>query len=258
MHIYIPTRGRPHKQTTLYALPTALRAHTTLVVHPNELAEYRLCHPTQRVVPLASDVIGIAATRQWIMEQHQGEYLCMLDDDLKFFVKTVPERKIVAAAPTQIEAMFAQLAEWLQAGIAHCGITPRSLNWQHPGPFMTNTRMMHVLAYNVPVVLRAGCSFTHGVPSTFSMDDFHMTLQLFAVGYGNRVDVDNCTSPSASNSAGGASLWRTLQTQNASAERLAELHPGFVNVKIKQRWQGMDGDRKDVIIQWQKAARKCT
>lgn len=249
MKIYIPTRGRASRQITYHALPPELRERTTLVVYPEEEEAYRKSEPTARI--LVRPVRGIPRTRQFILEQ--GGKLCMLDDDLSFANRENEKRAQINATSEQTLAMFARLEHWLDEGFTHCGITVRFLNWQHQG-FLQNTRMMHCLAYNADEVLRAGCSFTAGITDDkFSMEDFHMTLQLLRAGHSNRVDVDNCVSPSPSNAAGGWSDIRTQETQNASAERLAALHPDFVRVKVKPAWRGMGTERKDVTIQWQKA-----
>lgn len=253
MQIFIPTMGRPTNQKTLKALPMSLYDRITLVVPMTEVERYKRNCTVCRVQGVTAK--GIAATRQWIMENSHDDYLVMLDDDLAFFQKDA-QRKIIGATPDEIEKAFKWLEMQLTGAfaVAHAGITIRSLNYQHPGPFMENTRMMHVLAYNRKTVAAAGCSFTKGVNSSFSMDDFHMTLQLLRKGYSNRLQVDFCTNPSASNSEGGASLWRTLATQNASAEALGKLHKGFVKVTAKKAvWKGMEGERKDVIVQWRKA-----
>jgi len=252
MLIFIPTMGRKSTQKTLRNLPSSLRELTTLVVPTGEVGSYEFHHRNTKII--GTDAKGIAATRQWILEQNKNEkFLVMLDDDLDFFYKDA-ERKIKPITVPQHEAAFGLLEEWVKSGFTHAGITIRSLNWQHPGPHMEVTRLMHVLAYNPKAVLKAGCDFTKGVNHKFSMDDFHMTLQLLRKGHPNRLNVDACINPSPSNSAGGASLWRTLETQNYSAERLAALHPDFVSVRVKKaEWKGMEGERKDVVVQWRKA-----
>lgn len=257
MIIYIPTRGRLTRQTTFNALPPSLQAQAIFVVDSGKGVGYAGRYPTAKgVMELPSGLKGIAFIRQYIMEHCDEQRLVMLDDDLTLFVKN-EERKIVGATPIQVEDMFKELEHWLHSGFAHAGITPRFLNWQDTADYKDATRMMHVLAYDRYAVNAAGARFTAGVDSTFSMDDFHMTLQLLRAGCPNRVSLSNCTSPSASNSTGGASEWRTTATHNASAERLAELHPGFVKVKVKQDWKGMGGgERKDVTVQWQKALKR--
>jgi hypothetical protein len=257
--IYIPTRGRVGRQITLGQLPPALRERTTLVTYPEERDRYQLYHGREvhAVVARPKECQGMAAVRQWILKESSDDRLVMLDDDVRFFIKTgAPDaggrRKIIAATPRdKIEMM-----EWLHATlgtVAHASLTPRSLNFDHPGPHIEATRMMYVLAYDRKRTLAAGADFTAGLLPTSSMSDFHMTLQLLRAGLVNVVSTNYCTNPSVSNSAGGCSVYRTLETQNESAERLARLHPGYVKVVERKGWKGMDAARKDVIVQWRKA-----
>jgi len=256
MIIYIPTRGRVNRQTTLNDLTPELQQRTILVVDAGQGATHKLRwgSTVRDVWEVPPKFQGIAYIRHFIMENSPDPLLCMLDDDLRLNTKD-KNWQIILSKPDQVNAMFAQLETWLlEDGLAHVSLTPRFLNWQFHQPFREVTRMMHVLAYNTQIVKKAGASFIKNVGNTFSMDDFHMTLQLFEAGLKNRVDLINCTSPSVSNSTGGASTWRTTQSHNASADLLAMLHPKHVKVKVKQDWKGMEkGERKDVIVQWQRA-----
>lgn len=254
MQLFIPTRGRAHKQITLGGLPRELREQTILVVDHGEGPRYESTWKTRvkAVWELPQSVKGIAYVRQYIMDNSPDPHLVMLDDDITFFIKDENWR-IVPTTLANVGILFRMLEEWLSAGVAHCGVTCRSINWDKREETMANTRMMHVLAYNRDTVRAAGCDFTKGVDSSFSMDDFHMTLQLFRAGHGNRLLLRHCISPSASNSAGGASTWRTLESHNKSAHKLKELHSEFVTVRERPRWRGMEGTRYDVMVHWRKA-----
>jgi hypothetical protein len=86
------------------------------------------------------------------------------------------------------------------------------------------------------------------------MDDFNMTLQLLTRGFANIVSNEWRTSPSPGNARGGASTYRTLTSQNASAHNLKRLFPQFVSIRQKTNWQGMEGgDMVDVTVQWKAA-----
>ena len=255
MQIYIPTRGRASAQTTLLSLPASLKARTTLVLDHGQSDYYRLKRFDEQgtqLWELPAEVKGIAAVRQYIMDHSSHRYIVMLDDDLRFYTKREPDRKIIGATPVQITAMFAQLENWLLEGVVHCSITPRFIGWAYKESCREVWRMMHVLAYDREAVAAAGCRFTKDVDNSFSMDDFHMTIQLLKAGHKNRIDLINCTSPKPSNARGGASEWRTLQSHNASAARLKEIHGDGVRVSEKQGWHGMDGIRYDVTVQWRK------
>ena len=252
MKIYIPTRGRANMQKTLSNLPAELQKLTYLVVDHGARDEYRATH--KNVIELPKSVTGIASIRQYIMENATDRYITMLDDDLRF-QKTQKDWRIMDATPNEILAAFRQMSQWLKEGYAHCSLCPRFIYYDKKDFFVKDFRMMHVLAYDVKTVLKAKCSFTKGVPKDFSMDDFHMTLQLLRSGHGNIVSLLHRTSPAVSNSRGGASEWRTLASHNRSANLLAAIHAPFAKTKTKHGWQGMDGERQDVIVQWKKAAK---
>lgn len=249
MEIYIPTRGRSHLQRSYDNLPPSLQAITKLVVDANEEKDYK--ERFDNVVALPKKVKGIASIRQHILENATDKHVIMLDDDLVFQIKRGD--KILRSSNAEINRAFKLMEKWLNIGFAHTSMAIRSIAHTKDIQYMDNTRMMHVLCYDVEKVLGAGCSFTKGVTKDFSMDDFHMTLQLLRKGFPNRVSYNYATSPSVSNSKGGASLWRTLESHNKSAMQLKKSHGDFVAVKEKCNWQGMDGTRYDVIVQWKKA-----
>lgn len=253
--IYIPTRGRAGMQKTLSGLPKKLAADAVLVVDKKDAKAYEVAHPDNELMVLPPRMKGIAFIRQYIMEYAEEDYICMLDDDLYFGAKK-PDGRILKTTQKENMKGFQLLDKWLKGKILHCSLIPRFLWWNQPYEiaYRENTRMMHVLAYNRPAVLETGCSFIKGVTSKFSMDDFHMTLQLIAKGHKNRVSLRYCTSPSQSNSKGGASEWRTLESHNYSAKQLHKIHGDCVKVKEKHGWEGMEGTRLDVDINWRKAA----
>lgn len=255
MIIFIPTRSRERQQITLGQLPRALKQQTILVTDHGKAKGLRLWYErsVKDIWELPPEVKGIAAVRAYIMTQSPEPQLCMLDDDLRFQWRR-PDLRRTKATEEEILRGFALLREWLQEGLTHCSISHRAINWDCAEPWLENTRMMHVLAYNRDAVRAAGCAFNAEVGANFSMDDFHMTLQLLRKGHKNRVSLEFVSSPSTSNAAGGASDWRTLESHNASARRLQELHgPELVRVKQKHGWHGMEGDRYDVIVRWRKA-----
>lgn len=248
MQIYIPSKGRAGKARTYEALTEPLRALTKFVVGKEDADAYLSAFGKKNV--LVTPAKGIAATRQWILERQERGKLVMLDDDLTFGVKN--GSRIIRAEPKHVNSAFEDL-ETLLEKFAHASICPRALNFACESRYVYNSRMMHVLAYDVKKVLKAGASFTKGVSEKFSMDDFHMTLQLLSAGFSNCIIMWARTNPSASNSVGGASLWRNLQTQNASAKALQKFHgKEVVKVLPRKAWEGMDGERLDVRISWRK------
>lgn len=259
MNIFIPTRGRVELQRTVQQLlRTRYIRSTALVVDSDEYDKYAArWRDVVEVIALPTGMVGIAAIRQYILEELSlGRHVCMLDDDLAFQYRKASTLKIVNSSVPIIERAFHKMESWLNAGVVHCSMCPRAIAYADERTWLENYRMMHVLCYNTRIVLEeADCSFIRGVDgSIFSMDDFHMTLQLLTKGYGNRVSLKFRTSPSPSNSDGGASVWRSVNTHNYSADALQRIHGAdLVRIKEKHGWSGMESGRRDVIISWKKA-----
>lgn len=253
--IYIPTKGRPTLQKTYTNLTNDLKEITYLVIDKEDFNPYvEAGIPEGNLLVVPKKIKGIASTRQEIIKNAYKldiDNICMLDDDITFQRRV--KGKIVNSTNSQVNSAFKQIVSWLDSGYVHCGIAIRSMDYDNPSNSKVVSRMMHVLGYSPSFIIENGCSFLKGVTKDFSMDDFHMTLQLLRKGEKNIVSLINRISPSASNSKGGASLWRTLESHNKSAMQLKKNHPEFVTVKEKHGWQGMEGKRLDVIIQWKKA-----
>lgn len=255
LKVFIPTKGRAVLQRTYEGLPPEVKKNTMLVIDKNDVDGYIKAHiPEEAILTVPKSIKGICPTRQFIMEycySNHIDFMCMLDDDITFQKRNL-KGKILNATSGQVLRAFENLLNNLTEYV-HAGIATRSMDYDNPKHFKVNGRMMHVLGYCIPKVFELECYFTKDVAKNFSMDDFHMTLQLLEKGASNIIDLNNRISPSSSNSKGGASLWRTLESHNSSAKQLERNHPKFVKVKVKHGWQGMEGERLDVIVQWKKA-----
>lgn len=254
MKIYIPSKARALNQKTWKGLTSKLRADTFIVVPPEDFGAYDHIYGIEHV--LKGPERGIAPTRQFIFnhaKENGFDKIVMLDDDL-IFQRLREDGKITNSSPDEVELAFA----WLEAQLdeyAHAGFSVRFSDKGGGKENRVNGRMMHVLAYNLPK-LPLGTSFLKGIyePETFSMDDFNMTLQLLTQGVANIVSSEWRTSPSAGNAKGGASTWRKLETQNASARNLQELFPHVVALREKKNWQGVEGGQMiDVTVQWRRS-----
>jgi hypothetical protein len=248
--LYIPTFGRVKQQVTLANIPEIIRKRVILVVYESEKDAF----PGQRMMVVPSDVHGIAAKRQFIMENHDGTkfgpHIVMLDDDLRFFIRRLDDpMKFMQANNAQIIDMFNEIGTQLLE-FAHVGILGREGGNRVNTPFLFNTRMMRVLAYDVNVFRKEQIDFTRGG----NMCDFDVTLQLLRKGYPNCVLTSWVQDQGSSNAPGGCSITRTSEVQTADAERLHDNHPQFVKLVTKTTkfaWGGQD--RTDVRIQWKKA-----
>lgn len=248
-HIYIPTYRRTHKQATYIQLPPELKAITTFVCDPTDLASLQRRAAadgsgTQCWV-MPPEVKTIADKRAFIIRETPYERIVMLDDDLKFCVKKIEDAvHLIKAKPEEVAHWFWALADKLKT-LAHAGFGPRQLNSTKPGGWQDNERMMYVLGYQ-PQVLRDNCDLGR----IETREDFDYALQLLQKGFPNQVCSSICVDQTY-NAPGGASLERTQEASDRDAHKLAALHPGLVSVKVKPYKTSLV--RTEVSVQWKKA-----
>ena len=251
MHIFIPTYGRHDRQHTFNHLPPSVQGRTLLVVQDREKHLYE-DFPAEILV-LPKKIKTISPARQWIMEYARDvgfKKICMLDDDLRFDFRRMDDRgKFVVANSAQIVAMFKRIERSLN-DYAHVGVLAREGGNRVLKREVEATRMMRVLAYDVPLFHNEGIKFDR-LPL---QEDFDVTLQLLRKGYPNLVLCEWVQGQGSSNADGGCSHFRTIDLHNKNATRLAKLHAPFVKVVEKQTkgaWNGQP--RLDVHVQWKKA-----
>ena len=250
MILYIPTYGRTHQQVTLNTIPEIIRKLVVLVVYESEKDSF----PGVNVMVVPPEVKGIAAKRQFIMENHDsakfGPHVVMLDDDLRFFTRRKDDpTKFEKATDDDIIDMFNDIGTQLLE-FAHVGVLGREGGNRVTDQYVYNTRMMRVLAYDANIFRRLGIDFKRGG----NMCDFDTTLQLLRLGYANCVCCDWVQDQGTSNAPGGCSLTRTPEVQTTDAQRLHDNHPQFVKLvtkTTKTAWGGQE--RTDVQVQWKKA-----
>jgi len=202
------------------------------------------------IVRNVNEALSEALWKLKVMGTCDDEKVCMLDDDLRFDLRREDEpNKFTTAEPPHVSKMF-QVIEASLDTYAHVGVCPREGGNRHTEKVMFNTRMMRVMALNRTMYHEAKVRFDR-IPV---MEDFDVTLQLLRAGYPNVVLNKYIQGQGSSNSAGGCSLYRTMEVHEAGARRLKELHPDFVSLvqkTTKGAWGG--GTRTDVMIQWKKA-----
>jgi hypothetical protein len=200
---------------------------------------------------------GISHTREWILTelaaQHKERYVMMLDDDMDFCYRPDMNSDDLETIkdPTQFEAMFVLLEQWLAEGLIHVGLSARQGNNRVMQPYLEATRMMNAYAYDVDALRELGVD----IGRNLVMHDFDLTLQLLRKGYPNRVSYQYAWNQRGSGAQGGCSSYRTAEVQKASALQLKADHPDFVTVATKTAnsvWKGME-ERSDVNVQWLKS-----
>jgi hypothetical protein len=193
---------------------------------------------------------GIAEKREWIMREwlRRGrDKIIMLDDDLQFATrKQEGSTELVAISGDALVPEFDTIEAKLGPEFPHVGFGQRLYNNQQEAGWKTPGRMIYALGYYLPIVVRE-CEFNR-VPTHEDMD---LTLQLLRKGYPNAIWNTTVVNQRRYNAPGGVTDERTVESSDADAERLRELHPGYVT--IRERAYKSSVPRKEVICQWEQA-----
>lgn len=245
--IYIPTYGRVHRQETLRAIPRQWRARTALVCRPEEAAALG----QYGVEVLAAPVKGISATRQWILDQHEGDRLLMFDDDLKFarrrqddptkFSRLEPGDELIG---TMLDVLWELMDDYPVVGLASRGGANRETAY-----LRLNQRLWDVMGFRMDVLRREGFRYRQDL-----MEDFDLHLQFLTRGYPSAMLNAFTKDDFGSNAPGGCSTYRDATMQHAASLDLVLDWPDFVSLReTKNDWgNGMEA-RMDVRVQWGKA-----
>lgn len=259
MKIYIPTRGRVHKQTTWDRLSPNLKKETVLVCPVDEVGRHLMMGRPAIVCPYP----GIGPTRDYILDMaysYGQQNILMLDDDI-ILQRRRADTRITNSTHAEQEETIQWIEAQLNGGWVHACIGTRFLGYASTMEYQAPGRAMYALAYNVPAVVSSGARFCKGFEDfdgMNTMEDFNMTLRLLKMRECNIVSMEHRLTPHATNAEGGCSTWRTAQFASRSARRLAELFPDVVKLRPKKAWVG-EGMTEliimDVTIQWKRALR---
>lgn len=252
MDIIIPTYGRAHAQETLKQLNNHdITPHLVVQRREADKGLYDKCRGTYHWHVLPENITTIAPTRQWILDNVGDDpNLCMLDDDLCFYARRTDDpTKLRELQPGELQAAFRQMDRQLLT-IPHVGFAAREGANRCTLQLMHNTRIMRVLGYNRTILKKEFITFGR-LPV---MEDFDVALRLLRAGHRNLILNHFAHNQAGSGKEGGCSHFRTKELHAECAQRLAELHPGFVRVvkKVtKGAWGG--GERTDVQVSWKAA-----
>jgi hypothetical protein len=250
MQIIIPTRGRTARQLTLEALPSELRKRTTLVCPKIEVGRLFRLHKDVEIVVQPDPTWTIARKRAWIMREWLRcgyDKILMFDDDLCFATRiSESDRHLRAIHGDELGAEIQRLEERLGPEFPHVGFGARQGNnnlkkvgWHTP------SRMMYSLGYYLPIVVKE-CELGR----IETREDIDLTLQLLRKGYPNAV-WHTTVNDQRFNAPGGCTTERTIESSNADAYKLVELHPGYVST-IERSYKA-SVPRVEVRCQWQRA-----
>jgi hypothetical protein len=247
MLVAIPTLGRTDDQLTIEQLPGRWQDRARLVCPPDEADALG-----DRAWPCP--VSGIAAVRQWVLDECPEPFVCFLDDDMRFSRRdgrtSKGTHRLRRASRDEVGEMLDLLEGWLAGGFVHVGVSAANQNWYAEAPWAEVTRMNNAYAYDVGAVAALGARFDR-LPV---MEDFDMTLQLLRLGLPNRVSYEFAWGQRGSNLPGGCSTYRTNDMQAEGAHGLRRLHGAdlVTLVRAKKDWPGMPR-RQEVRISWRRA-----
>lgn len=253
MNIYIPTMRRERLQYTLAAIRSESLFPIILVTPYEEWGTYRNQISRSENVTIVSTpehVKGIAATRQWIMEQATDNHVLMMDDDLSFAVRRTDDpTRFREPESGEIRDMLQKLDDMLMI-FPHIGLATREGGNRNTEPVLIATRAPRVIGFRRDVFMQEGVDFRNSIVQ----DDFEAALHLLTRGHPNGVLNSFVQNQKGSGTAGGASVYRTMELHAESCRRLQARYPDFVKLvekTTKTAWGG--ATRTDVVIQWKKA-----
>lgn len=257
--IYIPTYKRIDRQITWHALSPTWQANAWIVCPMDEVE----AHQAAGRNVIGTDAKGIGDTRQFILEDHDvendGDYLIMMDDDLRFFERRDDDPKKFKpllgrdhAFDQMMQDFMAMLAQGAFGGIAN-----RSGAHLDTRQYRLNARLHDLMAFHVPTAKHIDLRLNR----VEFMEDFDAALQFLTKGYPSLCLNSHCKDDiGGSNATGGCSEYRDLVGQAAAAYEMQTMWPDLVKAVVKKPtknstgWGGnMNGDRTDVRVQWAKA-----
>lgn len=246
MRIVIPTFNRVGNQLTLSQCQW-LQDNAEVVIHPNESGK----HPAKEIIcPVQGQ--GTHIVRQWILDNITDEHVCMLDDDLRLYIRKSPSAYNLRYADNdEVAHAFSRLrAELESVPVAGFSARQGNNNW-YPETVVENTRLCHAWAYHRPTVIKTGIRFDL-VPF---IEDYHFFMSMLKRGFKNRLITDFAADQPSSQAPGGLSHLRNAEGQKNSVFLLEQLHAPFVKANLKVNVSGPVEyrERWNPICYWKKA-----
>lgn len=257
--IAIPTYNRVGRVTTLKAIPPYYKSQTRLVVRESEEEAYYESYNDLIRWVLPAKTTNLSQTRQHILDVCKTRYLLMLDDDLKFSMRSMRHKNLKSGNfyyPLQTlgKGDFSQMINTLmqkmqEENLAHVAVSAQEGNNRKTVPWGYNERYMRAYLFDLSVVRYY--LYSNACCGT---EDFDMALQLITTGHKVAVCYLYAQGQGTSNAKGGLSTYRTIEYQNNAMRQLALRYPQFVKLKektTKRAWGG--ATRVDATIHWKKA-----
>jgi hypothetical protein len=267
MNIYIMSRGRAGKVSTLKWIPKAWRNRVVLVVPRAEVLDYyekdlggiRYDGTGPQVLFGPETVTNYSQKFQWILdglpgrldyEKHKQDKAVIIDDDLVFSSRSdplAPNSLISIKDPEATVDMWAGI-ETLLEEYALVGVHPRQMGQHAARPYVLNGRIICLQGVNRSKI-------GHVKVDQFPiLADVVLNCTILARGRANAILTTFFQDHGPCQANGGCSIYRTHEMQREAVTYLATRFPGFVKVvprKTKDKWLANEqGVRYDYTCQW--------
>lgn len=261
MILLIPSRSRAEKVSKSLAceIPHHWHGRTYVFVPESQYLEYLMHMPGSIQTVAVPNDMRIAEKRVYMAEwaaQLGEETFTFVDDDVCFLVRRdIDAWQLVGQTPDIFDNMMMTVERLLSDGenpYSHVGISAREGNNRAgiglPPILKDFTRCYRVVAWRTGDYLQ----LEHG--RIVTMEDFDASLQSLRLGRKNCCLYFYAQGQGETGENGGCADWRTVEIHNASAARLAELHPGFVSLREhKIKAKNDMANRTEVTVQWKQA-----
>ena len=194
----------------------------------------------------------LSSQRQYVMERcikDKYKYVWLMDDDLTFFRRK--DMKLKKCKKKHIKEMFLDVRKHLES-MPVVGVSTRLGNNRVTTDYDETNRVTRCYAMSTEAFKDVGATFAPFEP--FLAQDFHMTLCFLNKGHNNRILYTYAQEDIGSNAEGGCSYYRSQKLQKRVSFWFADNHPEVtVRAKSSKNWNGYEGARVDMTVQWKKA-----
>jgi len=242
--------------STPFQIPAKYMDDVTVYVAVEQKSSYQEANPNLNIksVSTMNDLLGKKLELMARDAEPDDDLVMLCDDDFVFFRRIDPFepqlRKMEEEDWDDLMLMIKSLFNE-NKNLYGVGVSMRQGNNRLEYDGNQNTRLNGCIIYRRSVFLDERIEHDRMNP----MNDFDVNLQLLRLGYDNHLIAEFCYNQGGTNAPGGSSDYRTLETQAASAHKLADLHPGFVNIRHKVNKTGPVElrERTEVTVFWKKA-----
>jgi len=275
--IYINSSGRASWIRTTEQLPRSWKDIVHIVVPHAEFTEYKKNNRGWNIIALPPDCPPyLSSQRQWVTQHAEEDYIWMMDDDLRFRVRTPddPEKLTRKTTTTDMGALYTLITDLANIDWRVIGVSVHAGNHVVPEDFTYNTRVTRCFCFCRKTYNKLKINLAPYEP--FAMQDFLLGLSFLYNGYSNIVIYKYMQDEfeSSTKRGGGCARYRSTDVMFNATKYLQRKFPGgIVQIKnkrskaawgarasgLKQQKSMRDGDqtmyswRPDVIVNWQKA-----